>query len=147
MNELSPARRRELKALAHHLDPVVTISDNGLSDAVLKEIETALRAHELIKIRVVGDDRDLRQQYLGGICEKTGASPVQSIGKLLVVWRERPADADAKPKRRARKPIKLTKRAAQTVAEGGGLPKALKRPAARKPAASKPASGKARGKR
>ncbi len=146
MNELSPARRRELKALAHHLDPVVTISDNGLSEAVLKEIETALRAHELIKVRVVGDDRNLRQQHLAAICEQTGASAVQSIGKLLVVWRERPVDADAKPKRsRARKPVKLTKRAAQTVAEGGGLPKSLKRPAARKPAP--PTTGKARGRR
>jgi len=135
MNELSPARRRELKALAHHLDPVVTIAENGLSDAVLKEIDVSLRAHELIKIRVVGDDRDLRQQYLGEICEQTGASPVQSIGKLLVVWRERPAgDEAAKPQRRTRKPVKLTKRAAQTVSEGGGLPKALKKPAPRRAA-------------
>jgi len=135
MNEISAARRRELKAQAHHLDPVVAISGNGLSEAVLKEIDCALRAHELIKIRVFGDDREARRQYLEEICARTGAAPVQSIGKLLVVWRERPAEsaAAAPATRRPRKPVALTKRAAQTLAEGGGAPKAGK---ARKPARS-----------
>ncbi len=147
MNEISAARRRELKAQAHHLDPVVAISGNGLSEAVLKEIDSALRAHELIKIRVFGDDREARRQYLEEICARTGAAPVQRIGKLLVVWRERPADQEspAAPRRRPRKAVALTKRAAQTLAEGGGAPKAGK---ARKPARSAAApSGKARGRR
>ena len=127
MNEISPARRRQLKALAHHLDPVVAISANGLSDAVLKEIETALEAHELIKIRVFGDDREVRRRYLDVICRVTGAQAVQSIGKLLVVWRERAEEdepASRPARRRSRSAAPLTKRAAQTLAEGGGPPKA-----------------------
>lgn len=115
MNELSPARRRELRALAHHLDAVVSISSNGLSAGVLKEIEVALKAHELIKIRVFGDDRELRQHYLKTICEETGASPVQSIGKLLVIWREAPPQEAVAP--RPAKPV--SKRVAQLRAESG----------------------------
>lgn len=138
MNDISPARRRELKALAHHLDPVVAISANGLSEAVLKEIETALKAHELIKIRVFGDDREARRRYLDEICRLTGAAPVQAIGKLLVVWRQRTEDEEATTRaarRRPRSAAPLTKRAAQTLAEGGGPPKPRRKA---KPADSKP---------
>ncbi|MCB1927800.1 MAG: ribosome assembly RNA-binding protein YhbY [Rhodocyclaceae bacterium] len=147
MNDISPARRRELKALAHHLDPVVAISANGLSEAVLKEIETALKAHELIKIRVFGDDREARRNYLDEICRLTGAAPVQAIGKLLVVWRERAPDdepATRPARRRPRSAAPLTKRAAQTLAEGGGPPKARRKA---KPADSKPAAAASRPKR
>ena len=116
MTEVSPARRRELKALAHHLEPVVSVSARGLADSVLKEIDVALRAHELIKIRIFGDDREQRKEFMKRICELTGASPVQSIGKLLVIWREAPEMSDepvAKKKPGSRKP--LTKRAAQEL--------------------------------
>ncbi|MCB1908668.1 MAG: ribosome assembly RNA-binding protein YhbY [Rhodocyclaceae bacterium] len=143
MNEISPARRRELKALAHHLDPVVAISANGLSAAVLKEIDTALRAHELIKIRVFGDDRDARRRYLEEICRETGAAPVQTIGKLLVVWRERAEDdpRTAPPsRRRPRRAAPLTKRAAQTLADGGGPPKVRRAAASKEKAERRPPS-------
>lgn len=135
MTDLSPTRRRELKALAHHLDPVVAIAGNGLSDAVLKEIDVALNAHGLIKIRVHGDDRALRSAYLEEICLRTGASAVQSIGKLLVVWREKPAAEPAPARREPRSAKPLTKRAAQVRAETGRSPK----PSPRKPASGKPA--------
>jgi RNA-binding protein YhbY len=74
---------------------------------VLKEIDVSLKAHELIKIRVYGDDRDAREGYLTTICETLTAAPVQHIGKLLVIWRPRPEDANAhkttpKPKRRTK---------------------------------------------
>lgn len=116
MIEISPARRRELRALAHHLDAVVSIAGNGLTASVLNEIDTALNAHELIKIRVFGDDRALRQHYMAEICSHTGASPVQSIGKLLVIWRQAPPREAPAPRARVGKP--LTKRAAQLAAEG-----------------------------
>ncbi|KAF7598202.1 MAG: RNA-binding protein [Candidatus Dactylopiibacterium carminicum] len=90
MQELSPAQRRELRARAHHLDPVVSISGNGLSANVLKEIDQALKAHELIKIRVYGDDREIRATYLAEICKQLDCASVQSIGKLLVVFRINP---------------------------------------------------------
>jgi len=116
MKSLSPAERRLLKARAHALRPVVTVGNERLSAAVLKEIETSLEAHDLIKIRVTGDDRDLRQALLGEICNRTGASPVQHIGKILVVYRENPEPPAPAPKKRAvRKQPRRTKRSYQNT--------------------------------
>ncbi len=85
--QLTPAERKGLRAVAHHLDPVVTIGDAGLSSSVLAEIERALDAHGLVKIRVHGDDRVRREALLGEVCEGARCAPVQMIGKLFVVWR------------------------------------------------------------
>ena len=116
MKSLSPAERRLLKARAHALSPVVTVSNERLSASVLREIETSLKAHDLIKIRVTGDDRDLRQALLGEICNRTGASPVQHIGKILVVFRENPEPPAPAPKKRAvRKQPRRTKRSYQNT--------------------------------
>lgn len=87
MPTLTPAERSALRAEAHALNPVVIIGDAGLTDSVLKEIDLSLDAHGLIKIRVVGDDREARVGIYETVCEKLGASPVQHIGKLLVVFR------------------------------------------------------------
>lgn len=87
---ISTAQRRELKAEAHSLNPVVTIADNGLSSSVLKEIDHSLNTHGLIKIRVASDDRELRETHLADICRQLGAAAIQHIGKLLVVWRPKP---------------------------------------------------------
>ena len=94
MLDITAVERRALRARAHALNPVVAISQNGLSDSVMQEISTSLTSHELIKIRVFSDDREVREQYLETICEQLDAAPVQHIGKLLVVWRPNP---DAKP--------------------------------------------------
>jgi|SRR5262245_6535529 len=96
MKELSSAERRALRARAHGLHPVVMIGEAGLTPAVLKEVDMALKSHELIKIRVLGDDRDLRASMIGEICAALGAAPVQQIGKMLVVFRPRPEEEDAK---------------------------------------------------
>ena len=115
MKPLSPAERKLLKARAHALRPVVAVANEGLSAAVLKEIEASLKAHELIKIRVTGEDRELRQAMLGQICKLTDASPVQHIGKILVVYRENPEPAVPAPnKRPARKQPRRTKQSYQT---------------------------------
>ena len=87
---LSSAQRSELRGRAHHLDPVVMIGDAGLSGTVMAEIERALNAHELIKIRVHGDDRAARLQMLTDICAQAACAPIQTIGKLLIVWRKAP---------------------------------------------------------
>ncbi len=114
MKSLSPAERKLLKARAHALKPVVTVGNERLSAAVLKEIEASLKAHDLIKIRVTGDDRELRQALLGEICNRTDASPVQHIGKILVVYRENPEPPAPGPKkRRAAKQPRRTKRSYQ----------------------------------
>ena len=90
MSELSPTRRRELKARGHALDPVVLIGGAGLSPLVLAEIDRCLKSHELIKVRVPGADRPGREAILEEICRRTGAQPVQHIGKILVLFRENP---------------------------------------------------------
>ena len=80
-------RRLALRAAAHHLDPVVLLGANGLTDAVLKEIDRELTAHELIKVRVPTDDREEREAIFLEVAQKLGAARVQMIGKLLVLGR------------------------------------------------------------
>ena len=95
--ELTPAERQTLKGRAHRLDPVVMIGADGLTAGVLAEIDRALKARELIKIRVGSGDGDARERLLGEVCAATGASPVQHIGKVLVVYRERPPEPARAP--------------------------------------------------
>jgi RNA-binding protein len=116
MKTLTPTERRGLRAQAHHLHPVIMIGDAGLTPAVLKEIDIALKSHELIKVRVLGDDRERRGRLDDEICAALGASPVQMIGKILVLYRQRPEQPDeqkAAPPRRGRRPRFRTKRSFQ----------------------------------
>ncbi|SAL41276.1 MULTISPECIES: YhbY family RNA-binding protein [Caballeronia] len=85
--ELSPAQRSDLRSQAHALKPVVLVGAEGLTDAVLKEIGVHLDAHQLIKIRVFGDERQTRVDIYDEICDRLDAAPIQHIGKLLVIWR------------------------------------------------------------
>ncbi|HVC10592.1 MAG TPA: YhbY family RNA-binding protein [Burkholderiales bacterium] len=96
MNELTPARRQALKALAHKLTPVVLIGDKGLTPQVLEEIDRALAVRELIKVRAGTLDRDARAGALAEICAHAGAQAVQHIGKILVIYREKPR-VEARP--------------------------------------------------
>jgi RNA-binding protein len=103
---LTPADRSALRARAHALDPVVMIGGGGLSDGVLSEIDASLKAHELIKVKVAGEDRATRDTMLARICEATGAEAVQSIGRMLVLWRARPEVTEDESKaRRPRRPV------------------------------------------
>jgi len=103
MKPLTPSERSALRGRAHALKPVVMIGGEGLTPAVLAEIERALKRHELIKIHVAGDDRDARASYLEQICAGTGAQPVQHIGKMLVIFKVRPKE-EQEPQRPAAKP-------------------------------------------
>ncbi|MEP7329290.1 MAG: ribosome assembly RNA-binding protein YhbY, partial [Betaproteobacteria bacterium] len=123
MNPLTPAERRDLRAKAHHLDPVVIIGQHGLTPAVLHEIDLALIKHELIKLRVLGDDRDARNALLERVCSDMDCAPVQSLGKVLVLWRPNPekkkkaaakAALAAAPKRRAGKSAAAPRTAPRT---------------------------------
>jgi len=87
MVKLSPVERAALRADAHALNPVVIIGEAGLTPSVLKEIDSSLDSHGLIKIRVFGDDREARVTIYQSVCEQLGAAPVQHIGKLLVIYR------------------------------------------------------------
>lgn len=88
----------------------------------MKEIEASLKAHELIKIRVYGEDRDVREALLTQICEAVSAAPVQHIGNILVIYRQNP-EAEPAPAKPARKPSasagKGAKVTAKTPARGG----------------------------
>lgn len=99
MLKLTPAERSQLRAEAHGLNPVVLIGEAGLTPAVLKEIDTSLNSHGLIKVRVFGDDREERIALYETICAQLEAAPVQHIGKLLVIYRpkkETPKESSAK---------------------------------------------------
>jgi putative YhbY family RNA-binding protein len=97
---LSTAERRAKRADAHHLDPVVMVGGDGLTPAVVREVDQALSAHGLIKVRVFADDREVRDAALTQLCDTLGAAPVQHIGKLLVLWRPQPLkEAEPDPAR------------------------------------------------
>jgi putative YhbY family RNA-binding protein len=87
---LTPAQRKEHRAAAHHLDPVVLVGADGATAAVEKELDAALNAHGLVKVRVFSDDRTAREALLASLADKLSAAPIQHIGKLLVLWRPIP---------------------------------------------------------
>ena len=86
---LSAAERKSLKARAHPLEPVVLVGNKGITDEVVQEVEAALKAHELIKVRAPGLERDAREEAMQTLCQLTGAESVQAIGKVLVIYRKR----------------------------------------------------------
>lgn len=116
--QLNPRERSALRSRAHALDPVVMIGEDGLTPAVLREIDASLKAHELIKVRVAGDDRAARLDILRRVCDELNAAPVQHIGKILVVYRPQPAAPPAKKSaaKPRRKPARTLKRAYQNRA-------------------------------
>jgi putative YhbY family RNA-binding protein len=87
---LTPAQRKDHRADAHHLNAVVMIGADGLSAAVKKEVDAALNAHGLIKVRVQSDDRPGREAMFQALADELNAAPIQHIGKLLVLWRPMP---------------------------------------------------------
>ena len=144
--QLTPAQRKEKRAEAHHLDPVVLIGGDGLTPAVIKEADAALKAHGLIKVRVFADDRDVRDGMLASLSDQLNAAPIQHIGKLLVLWRPIPPKAKAErddrlPGPKVVKVLKFSKSGNhrpqvkkirvlgnQRLTAGGSLKRAKKRP-------------------
>ena len=88
---MTPIKRKELRARAHALKPVILVGDAGLSDAVLAETDRALYDHELIKVRLPGVGREVREQMTVQLCEQLGAQQVQAIGHIQVIFRANPA--------------------------------------------------------
>jgi RNA-binding protein len=116
--QLTPAQRKLHRADAHHLDPVVLIGSDGLTEAVKKEVDAALKAHGLIKVRIFSDDRLNRENILKELTDALDAAPIQHIGKLLVLWRPLPTkdktvDEERKPGPRDVKVLKYSKRGGQ----------------------------------
>ncbi|HET7060840.1 MAG TPA: ribosome assembly RNA-binding protein YhbY [Nitrosospira sp.] len=90
MLELSSSHRATLKALSHSLKPVVWIGGGGLSEAVIRELDQALKSHELIKIKVSNDERETREALLEQICGRLRAAPIHHIGRMFVIYRPVP---------------------------------------------------------
>ena len=109
---LTSQARSALKGAAHSLRPVVLIGDQGLTAAVLKEIDLALSSHELIKVKAASQERDQRNEILEQICQQLGCATVSHLGKTLILYRPgkkglyalATGQASAKPKTDARKP-------------------------------------------
>jgi|SRR5438132_7899168 len=143
--QLTPAQRKEKRAEAHHIDPVVHIGGDGLTPAVVRETDAALNAHGLVKVRVFSDDRDARDGILATLAEQLDAAPIQHIGKLLVLWRPIPPKVKAErddrlPGPKIVKVLKFSKSGNhrpqvkkirvlgnQRIAAGGSLKRAKKR--------------------
>ena len=144
--QLSSAERKDKRAEAHHLEPVVMIGNAGATPAVVREVDAALRAHGLVKVRVAIDDRAAREATFLALADELGAAPIQHIGKLVVLWRpippkEKVARDDRMPGPKVVKVLKFSKsgnhRAQVTkvtvlgtmrLAAGGELKRARKRP-------------------
>jgi putative YhbY family RNA-binding protein len=92
MLELSSADRRALRSRAHHLRPYLSVGEAGLTPALLREIDRCLKSHELIKVRVLIADRHGRARLIEQICGELSASPIQHIGRVLVIFRPRPEE-------------------------------------------------------
>lgn len=87
MIELSEKQKKYLRGLAHGRDPIILIGNSGLSPAVAKEFETALGAHELVKVKARVGDRDERDAILDELAKQSGSALVQRIGNVGVFYR------------------------------------------------------------
>jgi RNA-binding protein len=92
---LTSKERTHLKGRAHALEPMVQVGQGGLSDAVAAELDRALTAHGLIKVKINGTDRRARQAMAVAICSRTDAVAVHQVGKIVVLWRPTPEEAPA----------------------------------------------------
>src|SRR4051812_13317842 len=96
---LTTRERAHLKARAHALEPVLHVGHAGVTDAVITEVDRALTAHELIKVKIGTDDRANRVAIGDEICARTEAAAVHRVGKVLILWRPRPMDPPESPAR------------------------------------------------
>jgi RNA-binding protein len=95
---LTPAERRVLKARSHSLHPVVIVGSKGLTESVFKEVEVALKSHELIKVKLASDDRNERNEQFAILRDAVDAKPVQLIGKIVVLYRKADESPQEPPK-------------------------------------------------
>jgi RNA-binding protein len=134
MNPLSSKKRSELRAEAHKLGPIVLIGDKGLTELVMAEIDRSLKAHELIKVRAAGGEREARAAWLEAICERLQAHSVQQIGKVFVLYRENPKEPAKKALRApAEKPAAGKPRVGPRLRGNDGDVKRTSRPRSRAP--------------
>jgi RNA-binding protein len=117
MTPIDSLQRRSLRARAHRLRPIVAVGNHGLTPAVLHEIDVALTAHELIKVRVFSDLRTEREALLERICAELSCAAVQHLGKVLIIWRPNPEPRET-PARKHSAERPTSRRAAGRTATG-----------------------------
>ncbi len=88
--KLSEAQKKHLRGLGHKLKPLIMIGDAGLTDPVYAEYQATIDHHELIKVRVRVGDRDARDAIIQALCERAGATLVQRVGNVALLYRENP---------------------------------------------------------
>ncbi|MFQ5547335.1 MAG: ribosome assembly RNA-binding protein YhbY [Woeseia sp.] len=87
---LSDSQKKYLRGLGHRLKPVITVGEAGLSGPVLKEFESTISHHELIKVRVRAPDREARDSIIDDLCRQGAADLVQRIGNVALIYRRNP---------------------------------------------------------
>lgn len=85
---LNADRKKALRTLGHNLKPIVTVADKGLTEGVQEELNRALNDHELIKVKIAINDRDVRRELINELCLQSKAQLVQEIGKIALIFRK-----------------------------------------------------------
>ena len=85
--DLSEKQKKYLRGLGHHLKPLITIGENGISKTLLIEFEKTLDRHELIKVKVRAPDRHARNIIINNLCEDKAIQIIQRIGNIILVYR------------------------------------------------------------
>jgi RNA-binding protein len=89
-NKLSPAQRSHLKSLGHHLQPIVTVGKEGITDGVVAALEQALYDHELVKVKVGKSSTEDRHDVGDPLAERTKSQNVAMIGKTMLLYKRHP---------------------------------------------------------
>ena len=87
---LNTQMKKSLRGVAHHLDPVVAVSERGITHGIVEETQRALSDHELIKVKVFSADRSSRGEVASALAEATSSTVLQQIGKVAVLYRRNP---------------------------------------------------------
>lgn len=87
---LNESQKKHLRGLAHTIKPVVMVGQHGLKDTIFEEVDIALDAHELIKIKVSVGDREERDEIIQEICNRSGGLLVQRVGNIAILFRRNP---------------------------------------------------------
>jgi len=87
---LSKVQKKQYKAIGHHLRPVLMVTENPPDDGVIGELERALNDHELIKVQLRLEGREVRQVLVEALCQAGRAQAVQMMGKTALLYRKNP---------------------------------------------------------
>ncbi len=84
---LTPEQKKQFRTLGHKLNPIVTVAGNGLTENIQLEVDRALEDHELIKVKLVVGDRDVKKEMIRELCAIVECQLVQEIGNIALIYR------------------------------------------------------------